>query len=258
MEGDECYNFSRIAACMEAARIRPIRTIFDIGANVGTVTRQMCRLFPEAVVHAFEPTPECFGKCVKNTQDLRDRVVVYPVAVTTRHLYEDDLGQSPKETTLVMLRALPSFGPGWEGSHRIVPEATDFDRSTHVLAGIANSLITLDEIVAKIHDQGTETIDLVKSDAEGSENSFLGCASEATLSRCRYIVGEWHDLSRFAKVVEGRLLKTHNVNIQIDRWDSGLGSFFAELKSEPCILDCTHDERVVSGTAHVSAPFRGQ
>jgi hypothetical protein len=69
-------------------------------------------------------------------------------------------------------------------------------------------------------------------------------------------VGEWHDLSRFAKVVESRLLKTHNVNIQIDRWDARLGSFFAELKSESCIVEGTHVEKIIAGTAYVSAPFR--
>ena len=255
MEGDECYNFSRIVAKVRSRRIAPIQTIIDIGANVGSVTRQMCQLFPQAYVHAFEPIRECFEKCVDSTSDLRERVAVYPVAVTARHLFEDDLAERPQRTSLVMLRALPSFGPGWEGSHRIMPAACDYDKGTHVLVGTAIRLITLDEIVEKLDDQGIARLDLVKCDAEGSENSFIGCASESTLRRCRYLVGEWHDLSRFANVVAGRLLKTHNVNIQIDRWDSRLGSFFAELNNESCIVDATHAEFVACGTTFLSAPF---
>jgi FkbM family methyltransferase len=256
MEGDECYNFSRIKTNAESERIEPICTILDIGANVGGMTRQMCQLFPDAVVHAFEPTPEYFEKCVHNTRDLRDRVVVYPVAVTARHMYEDDFGQCPNPATMVILQALPSFGPGWEGSHRIVPEGTAFDSRTHFLAGVAERMVTLDEIVARILEQGIETIDLVKSDAEGSENSFLGCASAETLSRCRYIVGEWHDLARFSAVIEHRLIETHNINVAVDPYNAGLGSFFAELKSEPCILESRPIEQVISGQSYCSAPFR--
>ena len=35
----------------------PIRTVFDIGANVGKKARQYRKLFPEATLYCFEPVP---------------------------------------------------------------------------------------------------------------------------------------------------------------------------------------------------------
>src|SRR5262249_16773907 len=38
----------------------PIRTIFDVGANVGKKARAYRKLFPEATIYCFEPTPAPF------------------------------------------------------------------------------------------------------------------------------------------------------------------------------------------------------
>jgi FkbM family methyltransferase len=39
---------------------RTVRTIFDVGANVGQTIGAYRRRFPEATIHAFEPHPGCF------------------------------------------------------------------------------------------------------------------------------------------------------------------------------------------------------
>jgi FkbM family methyltransferase len=39
-----------------------VKTIFDIGANIGKVTARYSRLFPEAKIYSFEPFPESFQK----------------------------------------------------------------------------------------------------------------------------------------------------------------------------------------------------
>lgn len=41
-------------------RKRPIRTIFDIGANTGQSAKNYRKLFPEATIYCFEPMPETF------------------------------------------------------------------------------------------------------------------------------------------------------------------------------------------------------
>ena len=77
-------------------------------------------------------------------------------------------------------------------------------------------------------------IDLIKFDCEGCETSAIGCASEATLRKIRFVVGEYHCLKRFYPVVDRVLASTHHVNL---RGDPSLGAFFAERKGPgPTIL----------------------
>src|SRR5436305_1496436 len=41
---------------------RPVRTFFDIGANVGQTTARALTAFAGAHVHSFEPHPKTFGE----------------------------------------------------------------------------------------------------------------------------------------------------------------------------------------------------
>lgn len=42
-----------------------IKNIFDIGANEGQFAEFINRIFPEAIIHSFEPIPNCFNKLKK-------------------------------------------------------------------------------------------------------------------------------------------------------------------------------------------------
>lgn len=42
-----------------------IKTVLDIGGNVGRFSKTMEHLFPDANIIAFEPLPECYGKMIK-------------------------------------------------------------------------------------------------------------------------------------------------------------------------------------------------
>ena len=46
---DDCYQLGRIKT--------PVKTIIDIGANVGLFDLAARRRFPEAIIHAYEPNP---------------------------------------------------------------------------------------------------------------------------------------------------------------------------------------------------------
>jgi hypothetical protein len=48
--------------------------IFDVGAHLGLVTKLYRELFPSALIHSFEPSPESFQKLKK--YHLRDTNVV--------------------------------------------------------------------------------------------------------------------------------------------------------------------------------------
>jgi len=50
--------------------IKPV--IFDVGANVGDITYLYRQLFPEAIIHTFEPTPSLYSLlCHRNDTDFR-------------------------------------------------------------------------------------------------------------------------------------------------------------------------------------------
>lgn len=49
-----------------------IRSILDIGANIGEFTSIFSELFPEAEIHAFEPLPDCYEKLEKRTENLKN------------------------------------------------------------------------------------------------------------------------------------------------------------------------------------------
>ncbi len=48
------------------------RVIFDVGAYVGTVTIKYHKIFPEAIIHAFEPSPEAFEQLKTNVEGIKN------------------------------------------------------------------------------------------------------------------------------------------------------------------------------------------
>jgi hypothetical protein len=122
MEGNECYKFSTIRRYVECTAASPVRLIFDIGANVGSITVMMAAYFPEATIYAFEPVREYFELGRHNTRHLQ-RVHWFRGAVSMQHRYYDDLGHEPRTTPVALriLKALPEAGPGWGGGSMVVP-----------------------------------------------------------------------------------------------------------------------------------------
>ena len=52
------------------ARGLPVRTVFDVGANVGQTTRMIKEQFADAEVHAFEPVSTTFQSLERNVRQL--------------------------------------------------------------------------------------------------------------------------------------------------------------------------------------------
>jgi len=54
--------------CDQLTLVTPaeVRTIFDIGANIGQTSAVYANLFPEAVIYAFEPFPDPFEQLGRN------------------------------------------------------------------------------------------------------------------------------------------------------------------------------------------------
>ena len=60
-----------------------INTIIDIGANIGEFTLIFSELFPNAIIHAFEPLPECFSQLEKRTE-LFTNIYNYNIALGSK------------------------------------------------------------------------------------------------------------------------------------------------------------------------------
>jgi len=142
-----------------------LRTIVDVGANVGAATLWFAARAPAARIVAVEPSPDAVGRLSANLtrNRLDDRVRVVPAALGGR----SGVAHLGPATTSVGARTLGAPVPG----------------STEV------PLTTLDDIL----DSNTlASVDLLKLDCEGAEYEILLSAPQALLRRIGTIVGEYH------------------------------------------------------------------
>lgn len=61
-----------------------IRTVLDVGANVGLFTECMWQVFPEARIYAFEPIPECYHTLIRK-YSLHRGFEAFNVALGSKH-----------------------------------------------------------------------------------------------------------------------------------------------------------------------------
>lgn len=58
-----------------------VNTVIDIGANIGEFTSIFAELFPDSMVYAFEPLPDCFEELTKVTKQYQGRVKAFNIAL---------------------------------------------------------------------------------------------------------------------------------------------------------------------------------
>lgn len=124
--------------------------IFDVGANVGEWTINATRLWPQARVHAFEPSADTFAKLDAATASMR--------VTRVRNAVSDHSGQ-------VLLHEVPGLS-GLSSLHAR-------DLSTHGMEMTATEdvdAVTLDEY-CDVND--IAAIDILKLDVEGHELAAL-------------------------------------------------------------------------------------
>lgn len=117
-----------------------IRTVFDIGANMGKKARLYRKLFPRATIHCIEPLPACYERLHSWALGQQGKVQVFNLA----------LGSRPGQTTLhwnlkhaggSSLRAPSKAGPAEFARLRVEVETLD---------RLAARLDLADEIFVKI------------------------------------------------------------------------------------------------------------
>jgi FkbM family methyltransferase len=148
-----------------------IRTIFDVGANVGQTTKELRRWFPEAFIHAFEPTPASR----EQYQELHGRdpkARLWPCAIASKpgtatfHINRRSMTNS--------LLTTASSSARWVGQDNV----TNVDR-------IEVEVQTLDGFC---RTNQIERIDILKLDIQGSELDALRGAADLFQRRAvRYV-----------------------------------------------------------------------
>lgn len=151
-----------------------MRTIFDVGANVGNVSLAFLRWFPKAQVYAFEPGESMFERLRANVESAGFADRFHPhrlgffdkTAVADLHLASQDGASSMLE-----------IGDAYSSANPHI-ETTATERI---------SLVRMDDFV---REEGIEKIDLVKIDVEGVEAEVLLGGSETFRERVDTVILE--------------------------------------------------------------------
>ncbi len=160
--------------------LRDVRTILDVGANLGFFSLAARQNYPQATIHAYEPNPRILPLLQSNTADLK--IQIYPEALggTNGYVTVVDAGASNVAYTR------PSESSG--GAIRQIPLETAIER----LGG---------------------SVDLLKLDCEGAEWELL--KSNSVWKSIRDIRMEYH-LSD-GQSVEGAISALADLNFQVIR-----------------------------------------
>jgi len=161
--------------------VRP-RTVLDVGANVGQFAVASAKLFPNVLVHAFEPESYCVERLRNNTSSL-EGIEIYPFALGDRE-GEATLrvnSDSQQSSLLPLAQARPDT---------LFPGAQELET-------VKVEILTLDRVFAGIELQPPV---LLKVDAQGYEAQIIA-GGVATLKRVDYVVLE----TSFKPTYEGQL-----------------------------------------------------
>ncbi len=160
--------------------LQDVRTIVDIGANVGAASIYFALTYPAALVHAFEPDPESHRLLVENAQ-------AFP------NLRPHGFGLYDRDCRKTLHRGLLTPGTSSLGRHY-----ANADHGVEVALHHAGRALGQLDVAA---------IDILKIDTEGCEVPILRSAPELVLgARALYL--EYHS-ERDRRVIDGLLADTH-------------------------------------------------
>lgn len=144
-----------------------VRTVLDIGGNIGTTARYLAHRYPRATVHSFEPIPANVEILQKNAA-YEPRIQVHPFG----------LGEKDEMLTF----KLQGYEAHNLGTYSMFPDA---DASGGVTAQVRNAAVALRE-------KGIAHADVIKIDTEGAEYPILTALPTELISKASWIYGELH------------------------------------------------------------------
>lgn len=193
--------------------------VFDVGANIGLFTLQVCTSVSNVTVFAFEPIPEIFETLTLNVAVHACSATLFPLGLS------DTAGAAPftyYPRLSLMSGRYAEAGQDAEVVRRferhraaglMSDEALDEVLRAHLDGTTVECrLSTLSEIIREHH---VERIDLLKLDVERSELDVLAGLGEPDWPKIRQIVAEVHDIDRVGRLTA--LLEQHGFKHTIDQ-----------------------------------------
>jgi FkbM family methyltransferase len=145
---------------------RPVRTIFDVGANVGQTALTYASAFPDASIYSFEPGREPFGQMQAAVRDVRN---IHPFNVA--------MGRSSGRATLNLTK-----GNQANSLLPVAPGGGDYAVDPSMLDAVGSEDVEITSVDDFCRQNSITEIDLLKIDAQGYEIEVLA-GSQETLAR---------------------------------------------------------------------------
>jgi FkbM family methyltransferase len=159
-----------------------VRTVVDIGANIGQFALVARAAFPHATLHCFEPLPDCFQQLQKHLGK-RPGVILHNVALGAR------------AETRAMIRN--PYSP----SSSLLEMAPSHVRAFPFTAGGERVPVSVSTLDAELAGQGIEEPVLLKIDVQGTEDRVIA-GGRSILTRTAVAIIE----TSFEPLYAGQLL----------------------------------------------------
>jgi len=150
-----------------------VRTVLDIGANIGVTALYFSQIFPNAQIYSFEPAPDNFPILKKNVANC-SRIRAFNFAL------------GAKDATLELFA---SDDPTNFGGYSLHPAGSDTSKKIS---------IPVREVATVLKEIAVDSVDVIKVDTEGAEWDILTAIPESVLRSAKYVTGELHGNKDFA------------------------------------------------------------
>jgi 2-O-methyltransferase len=165
------------------------RVILEIGAHHGWHTEAFLRLFPDAVIYAFEPDPRAIAKFKANISN--PRVHLFEIAISAMDGEAEFHASGGLRPGMSYTDAERIYPHGWDQSGSLRAPKTHkakwpwckFDRTIPV------AIRSLDSWA---QEHGVGSVDFIWADMQGAEGDLIS-GGLTTLARTRYLYTEYSD-----------------------------------------------------------------
>ena len=133
-----------------------IRVIFDVGANIGSVTLAAARSFPNAHIYSFEPVSTTYKRLCENLSDYGDRITTYNFGFFN------------------VSKRLDVHITSFHGANSILDQSQDYKINAHShIKEIGTENIEVYTMDSFVSSNNIDKIDIVKIDVEGVEKEVI-------------------------------------------------------------------------------------
>jgi FkbM family methyltransferase len=159
---------------------KAVEVVFDIGANIGLISQNAYKSFPNAKVYSFEPVSATFEKLEQNTRRYRERIFPFQLGF---------FNESKK---------MPIYITSFSGANSIIKQSRDHKRvhSDQDLKEVSEEIIELTTLDSFVQTHKISAIDILKIDVEGVEKEVLLGGREIIREKIKYIFIELSLLRR--------------------------------------------------------------